>query len=391
MFQKFFLCAVLCACVSASVLRGQNAEALRGKVIDASTGAPLASAIVYFAPGGRGTTTNSAGEFRISTKENVDSLVIRFMGYQTQRLAISEVRADRPITLLPATLLFRAVTVTAKRYAATAADIPAASEVIDAQAAHLATTQNVGEALAQAQSLFIKEYGGLSGLKTVTLRGASEGQVLVLEDGFRINNPQGGWVDFNLLPASSVEKIEVVRGGASAQYGSEAVGGIIHIRTLPPPERLTPRAQYTLGSYGTNAARFSLGQRLGKLAAIASFNKLQTEGDYPLDESARLQNNAYTREDIYVRGDYAFSASAQLSAFHKDIHSDREVAGSLSFPSPEATQVDDNRISGVSFSTQNDAWLNLTAQASLQRLAQNYANPDPFFRLRAGIALMRVS
>lgn len=381
MFQKFLSSALLSACVLSAALRGQNAETLRGKVIDASTGAPLAQASVVSAASGRGTITNSAGEFHLFTKAEIDSLVVRFMGYQTRRVAVAEVRASQAIALLPTTMLFREVTVTAKRYAATAADIPAAGEIFHADTPRFATAQNAGEVLAQTQALFIKEYGGLSGLKTVTLRGASEGQVLVLEDGFRLNNPQGGWVDFNLLPALSVEKIEVVRGGASAQYGSEAVGGVIHIRTLPPPERFTPRAEYTLGSYGTNAARFSLGQRFGKLAAIAGYGRLHTEGDYPLGVKTAfgLENNAFAREDFYLRSDYGFSSQTRLSAFHKDIHGDREVAGSLSFPTPEAAQVDDNRISGLAFSTQSGQWLDLNAQASVQRLVQEYVNPDPFF------------
>lgn len=379
MFQKFFLTVLFSVSVLASALRGQNAEVVRGQVIDASTHAPLANAIIVSLANGRGTSTNGSGEFQLTTSGAADSIAVRFLGYHTQRLALADLRAQRTIALSPSTMLFRAVTVTAKRYAATAADIPAASEAISTHSPSAATSQNIGEALAQAQSLFIKEYGGLSGLKTVTLRGASEGQVLVLEDGFRLNNPQGGWVDLNLLPLSSVDKIEIVRGGASAQYGSEAVGGVIHVRTLPPPKRLTPSAEYTLGSYGTNAARFSLGQRFGKLSAVANFNKLQTEGDYPVDATSRLRGNAFMREDFYLRGDYVFSSTTKLSAFHKDIHADREVAGSLAFPSPGATQVDDNRITAASLSKQKGAWLDLNLQANVQRLVQEYVNPDPFF------------
>lgn len=379
MFPQVSSCVLMCMCVWASALRGQNAETLHGKVLDASTHTPLAHAIVSSATTGRGTLTNSMGEFNFSSNNPADSLDVRFMGYQTQRIACADLNTRRTIALKPSTMLFHEIIVTAKRYAATAADISAAGEIATVRTPALATAQNVGEVLSHTQSLFIKEYGGLSGLKTVTLRGASEGQVLVLEDGFRLNNPQGGWVDFNLLPINSVSKIEIVRGGASAQYGSEAVGGVIHVRTLPPPERFTPSAEYTFGSYGTNAARFGLGQRFGKLSAIASFDKLQTEGDYAIDQNNRLHGNAFAREAFYLRSDYAISSATRLSAFHKDIRSDREIAGALAFPSPGATQVDDNRITAFSFSTQKSAWFDFTAQANVQRLVQAYANPDPFF------------
>ena len=266
MFKRVTVGVLLTASLFVPALRGQNAGEIRGKVVEAATGKPLAGATILYWPQGKGVATNAAGEFKIAPTGDEDSLFVRFMGYQPVRLAVAALRTNEKIALQPSQLLYREVTVTAKREEARAADIPAPVETVAAAAPRLATKQNVGEAIAHMQSLFVKDYGGLSGIKTATMRGASEGQVLVLQDGFRLNNPQGGWVDFNLLPLLDVESVEVLRGGASAQYGSEAVGGVVQIRTLAPPAQHSPQAEYTLGSYGLGSARVKLGQRFGKPA-----------------------------------------------------------------------------------------------------------------------------
>jgi outer membrane cobalamin receptor len=381
MFKRVVVSIMFTASLCAPALRGQNPGAIRGRVVDAVTGKPLAGAAALLWPQGNGVATNHAGEFKIVPAGRSDSLVVRYLGYQPVRLAVTALSENAKIALQPAYLHFHEVTVTAKREAAMPADIPAPVEAVAVDAPRLITKQNVGEAISRMQSLFIKEYGGLSGLKTVTMRGASEGQVLVLQDGFRLNNPQGGWVDFNLMPTLGVESIEVMRGGASAQYGSEAVGGIVHVRTLAPPAHFSPQAEYTVGSYGMGSARVKLGQRFGRFSGVAAYGQLRTDGDYPtgLSDQSTLQNNSLDKRDFYVRAGYDFSQNLRVSAFHQIVKSDREVAGSLSFPSPHATQVDDSRMTALLFNAERGELIDLTLQGGVQHFDETYDNPDPFF------------
>ncbi len=66
----------------------------------------------------------------------------------------------------------------------------------------------------------------------VSLRGGSFEQVLVLVDGVRVSDPQTGHFDLDLtVPIDQVERIEVLRGGASAVYGADAFGGVINVVT----------------------------------------------------------------------------------------------------------------------------------------------------------------
>lgn len=75
--------------------------------------------------------------------------------------------------------------------------------------------------------------GGLSnagaGINSISLRGLGVGRTLVLLDGQRsVASTVGGVVDINTIPQDLVERVEVVTGGASAAYGSDAVGGVVN-------------------------------------------------------------------------------------------------------------------------------------------------------------------
>ncbi len=70
---------------------------------------------------------------------------------------------------------------------------------------------------------------GIAGINSVSLRGLGAGRTLVLLDGQRsVASSVGGVVDINTFPQDLVERVEVVTGGASAQYGSDAVGGVVN-------------------------------------------------------------------------------------------------------------------------------------------------------------------
>ena len=70
---------------------------------------------------------------------------------------------------------------------------------------------------------------GIAGINSVNLRGLGAGRTLVLLDGQRsVASAVNGVVDVNTFPQDLIERVEVVTGGASAQYGSDAVGGVIN-------------------------------------------------------------------------------------------------------------------------------------------------------------------
>ena len=127
------------------------------------------------------------------------------------------------------------VVVTATRVAQEASSVPADVTVVTAQQIENKGARDLADALDGVPGVNVTRYGGHGETATVRIFGSD--RVVVMVDGKRINIPQGigtgaSTFDLSTLPvADNIEKIEVVRGGGSVLYGSDAVGGVINIIT----------------------------------------------------------------------------------------------------------------------------------------------------------------
>lgn len=131
------------------------------------------------------------------------------------------------------------------------ADLPVRTrsiQVLDRAALGTLPVRSVAEALRWATGV---EVQARSFAQTdLSLRGGTFEQVLVLVDGVRMSDPQTGHFDLDLaVPLERIERIEVLRGPASAQYGSDAVGGVVNIVTRSAPSGGSLRVEG--GSFGT--------------------------------------------------------------------------------------------------------------------------------------------
>lgn len=91
---------------------------------------------------------------------------------------------------------------------------------------------NVGDLLERAPSVVVQRTA--SGSATPILRGLTGYQVLLMADDLRLNDSltrAGGSATLNLIDPESVDHIDVIRGPASVLYGSDALGGVVHVRT----------------------------------------------------------------------------------------------------------------------------------------------------------------
>lgn len=92
---------------------------------------------------------------------------------------------------------------------------------------------------------------GSAGINALNLRNLGEGRTLVLLDGRRsVGSTIFGWVDVNTLPQGLVDRVEVVTGGASAAYGSDAVGGVVNFILNKKLEGLRVTAETGVTTYG---------------------------------------------------------------------------------------------------------------------------------------------
>lgn len=105
------------------------------------------------------------------------------------------------------------------------------------------------DALRDVPGLALVEGGSFGSVSSVFLRGGESDFVQVLVDGVQVNEP-GGAFDFSGLTLENVERIEVLRGPASALYGSDAVGGVVQVITRAGAGAPTGSLSVRGGSFG---------------------------------------------------------------------------------------------------------------------------------------------
>lgn len=121
--------------------------------------------------------------------------------------------------------------ISANRYPVRASDVGSSVTVIDLEDIVASKLPTVLELLRGVPGVDITQSGGAGRIASVTMRGASSSQVLVLVDGIRLNTATLGAYDLSSLRSENIERIEILRGPQSTLYGSEAIGGVISIRT----------------------------------------------------------------------------------------------------------------------------------------------------------------
>ncbi|MCR9258186.1 MAG: TonB-dependent receptor [Pseudomonadaceae bacterium] len=174
---------------------------------------------------------------------------------------------------------------------------PAASfamplEVIDQTDIRLSGYQAVGELLryvpavsGNSASTLISNGG--DGTATVTLRGLPASNTLVLLNGRRMNTDalRGGAVDLNTLPLGIVDRIEILKDGASAIYGSDAIAGVVNVITKQDI------SGFSFDAYSGQSAR-------GDLQTTHLSGLWGTEGDR---WNGALGINYYDQSGVYSR------------------------------------------------------------------------------------------
>jgi iron complex outermembrane receptor protein len=113
---------------------------------------------------------------------------------------------------------------------------------------------SVDELLRYLPGLEVQARGPMGVQGDISIRGATFQQVLVILDGIRLNDPLTGHFNSYIpLPAAEIERIEILKGASSAIYGTEAVGGVVHIISKTFAKTAAGNAldaQFTVGEYG---------------------------------------------------------------------------------------------------------------------------------------------
>jgi vitamin B12 transporter len=147
------------------------------------------------------------------------------------------------------------VIVTANKYPKKQSQTGKVVTVIDRSVLEKLGGHTLGEVLNLAAGVTIN--GANNDLGTnqrISIRGSSDGNVLLLIDGIPANDPSviSNYFDLNFINTAQIERIEILKGGQSTLYGSDAVSGVINIITKKAEgKKVAPYASASYGSYST--------------------------------------------------------------------------------------------------------------------------------------------
>ena len=237
-----FAFGVLAACLAALPAAAQTLT-VRGIVTDVA-GAPLVGVNVSEAGTTNGTATDGDGRYALRYT-NPDAIVVfRYIGFRPQEIPVDG-RATLDVVLMEGIDLAELFVVGSRSYDRSVTDSPVAVDVLDVRALTDANGEVDLHQLLQfaAPAFNANRQSGADGSDHVdpaSLRGLGPDQTLVLINGQRrhqsalinIFGSRGRGntgTDLNAIPAAAIERIEILRDGASAQYGSDAIAGVINI------------------------------------------------------------------------------------------------------------------------------------------------------------------
>lgn len=215
---------------------------ITGTVVD-DQGAPLAGVNILEKGTTNGISTDFDGKYSIDTQAN-STLVFSYIGFTTQEISTSG-KTTINVTLSEGMLLDEIQLVGSRSPRRTATDTAVPIDVLDvAEIASNTGKVEVNDILQYAAPSFnaTKQSGsdGADHIVPASLRGLGPDQTLVLVNGKRRHQSSlvnifgtrgrgNSGTDLNAIPASAIKRIEVLRDGASAQYGSDAIAGVINI------------------------------------------------------------------------------------------------------------------------------------------------------------------
>src|SRR6201991_190457 len=227
--------------VCSAILHAQ--KTITGKVTDSKTGTPVSGATIRV-KGGKGTATNNEGLFKLVVSPN-QPIEVSSIGYESFTIATPE-KDFLEITLAPSSTELKEMVFVGSRGAARSkTESPVPIDVINtSQAGASSGKPDLSSQLNMLVPSF--NYNKVSGgdgsdaMDLAALRGLGYDQTLVLINGKRRHmtafvNQAGtrgrgnSGTDLNAIPEAAIDRVEILRDGASAQYGSDAIAGVINI------------------------------------------------------------------------------------------------------------------------------------------------------------------
>jgi len=385
---SFFFTLILC------IPSFTQVRDVTGKVTDES-GIPLASVAVLIKDTYRGTSTDASGNYQIKA-ESGDILLFSMLGFSRQEVLLADQKTIN-VSLVEGISIHEVAVLGSRNALRITTETVVPMDILDiSQISAIAPQISLGQILNYVAPSFSSNAqtisDGTDHIDPASLRGLGPDHVLVLVNGKRrhttslvnVNGTVGrGSVgtDLNAIPVAAIERIEVLRDGAAAQYGSDAIAGVINIVLKENTNQLNFSA--TSGANVTsvgdqvdgqsNSMSASYGIPLGKDGGSLHFSG-EVNLREPTDRTGEFEGQIFSRYNTIER--LAYQDGHDLSNLPLDIITD--YATSMGYD--ESTQVLDGGLNALQSFLNDDVTEDELA-------ARGYDRND--FNMRTGQARLR--
>lgn len=238
------------------------------------------------------------------------------------------------------TIRLRQVVVTATQHATTRSEAPTAVGIIDNKQMEATNAVSLGEALCFSTGLRVENTCQNCGANEVRINGLGQAYSQILIDSRPVNSALADIYLLDQLPTALIDRIEVLRGGGSALYGSNAIAGIINVITREPRNNSASVGNTThlIGgkswdfSNSFNASLVSDDRRAG----IAVFGHTRQREPYDHNGDGYSEIGKLKGHMVGFRGYLRTSGFSKLNLEYHNIHDFRRGGDRFDLPSPMA-------------------------------------------------------
>jgi len=284
-----------------------NAQ-ISGTVTEKSNGDRLIGATVYIMELEKGTITNLEGEFTFNNlPSNELTIQISFLGYQTQYIKWTPDSNQNHFRIeMQHVMIRQEEVVVSAGFSDTQHKNAISVDFLDNKEISSSSAISSNQLLSKFPGVDVA--GGSPAESQPVIRGLSGTNILMLNNGIRLENYQFSRHHPFIIDEYGTERIEVIKGPASLLYGSDAVGGVINfIKELPAPNDQMEadfRSRYFSNTNGFNTT----------LGVKQSFDKIQwgvrgvvkSHGDYQYGDNHYVPNSRYTSKSLKTFVGYNF-------------------------------------------------------------------------------------
>ena len=304
---------------------------LKGKVTDAKSGKALIGANVRLVGTSIGIATNNKGEFILENiPDGTYTLRASYSGYEVASIKVNSNKNDILFRLTATPVNLNQVVVTGTGTHRRLKDSPVPIEVISGTDLKSAGVNSFEDALLLLNPSFNIRPTVMGSY--FTLNGMSNKYILILVDGKKVAGDVSNNTDLSRIDMSRVKRIEILKGAASALYGSDAIAGVINIITEQPKDPISVQSKTRFGGESSFSQNASVDLHFGKFTSSTSYQRRQMGGwqlsPYEIDGDTAILTRREASSKFHsniVNQRFTYAPVKSLSLYAQGGYFDREV------------------------------------------------------------------